>query len=227
MNHKIVYKIEEMFQTSPQLLRNDKKLRQAIRGIFNVDIDDVTFTNVSDLVVRIDEKVLSKYFSEIWQPRTKTYKYSGLSIVQEINSLNPRSVLDIGCGYNEFKGKIYNLIGIDPYNNCADIKVPLLKYATNEKYDVIIAFGSINFGSTDKIFSELEKAVSLAARNGKLFFRVNPGLSHEPPESNWISFYPWSTNFIINCADYFGVDILDIKSDNNGRLYFVWSKPGD
>lgn len=227
MNHKILNKIEKMFQTSPQLLRDNKKLIQAIRGIFNVDIDDVTFTNVGELVNKIDEKVLSKYFNEIWQPRTKTYKYSGLSIVQEINSLNPRSVLDIGCGYNEFKGKIYNLIGIDPYNNCADIKVPLLKYVTNEKYDVIIAFGSINFGSTDKIFSELEKAVSLAARNGKLFFRVNPGLSHELPESNWISFYPWSTNFIINCADYFGVDILDIKSDNNGRLYFVWSKPGD
>jgi len=227
MNHKILYKIEEMFQTSPQLLRNDKKLRQAIRDIFNVDIDDVTFTNVGELVNKIDEKVLSKYFNEIWQSRTKTYKYSGLSIVQEINSLNPRSVLDIGCGYNEFKGKIYNLIGIDPYNNCADIKVPLLKYVTNEKYDVIIAFGSINFGSTDKVFSELEKAVSLTARNGKLFFRVNPGLPHTPSESNWISFYPWSTNFIVNCADYLGVDILDIKSDNNGRLYFIWSKPGD
>ena len=227
MNHKILYKIEEMFQTSPQLLRNDKKLRQAIRGIFNVDIDDVTFTNVGDLVVRIDEKVLHKYFGEIWQPKTKSFKYSGLSIINEINSLNPRNVLDIGCGYNEFKNKIHNLIGIDPYNNCADIKVPILKYVTDDRFDAIIAFGSINFGSTDKVFSELEKAVSLAAKGGKLFFRVNPGLPHDPPESKWISFYPWSTNFIVNCADYFGVDILDIKSDNNGRLYFIWSKPGD
>lgn len=214
-----------MFQTSPQLLRNDKKLRQAIRGIFNVDIDNVTFTNVGELVDKIDEEVLKKYFSEVWQPRTKTYKHSGLSIVQEINSLNPRSVLDIGCGYNEFKTKINNLIGIDPYNDCADIKVPILRYISQEKYDVVIAFGSINFGSTDKIFAELEKAVSLTTKNGKMFFRVNPGLSHDAPESRWISFYPWSTNFIVNCADYLGVDILDIKSDNNGRLYFVWSKP--
>jgi len=227
MNNKILFKLEEMFQTSPQLLRNDKKLRQAIQGIFSVDIEDVTFTNAGELVDRIDEEILRIYFSEIWQPKTKTFKYSGLSIISEINSLKPRSVLDIGCGYNEFKNKIHNLIGIDPYNNCADIKVPLLKYTTDEKYDAIIAFGSINFGSTDKVFSELEKAVSLTAKGGKLFFRVNPGLPHDPPESKWISFYPWSTNFIINSADYLGVDILDIKSDNNGRLYFVWSKSHD
>jgi len=225
MNNKILFKLEEMFQTSPQLLRNDKKLRQAIRGIFNIDVEDVNFTNIGELVDRIDEEVLKKYFTEIWQPRTKTYKHSGLAILQEINSLNPRTVLDIGCGYNEFKNKIHNLIGIDPYNDCADIKVPILSYITQEKYDAIIAFGSINFGSTDKIFSELEKTVSLSAKNGKMFFRVNPGLSHDAPESRWISFYPWSTNFIINSADYLGVDILDIKSDNNGRLYFIWSKP--
>ena len=167
------------------------------------------------------------YFSEIWQPKTKSFKYSGLSIINEVNSLNPRAVLDIGCGYNEFKSKIKNLTGIDPYNKCADISTSILNYVTDKKYDAIIAFGSINFGSTDKVFSELEKAVSLTAKNGKLFFRVNPGLPHDPPESMWISFYPWSTNFIVNCADYFGVDILDIKSDNNGRLYFVWSKPFD
>jgi len=227
MNNKILFKLEEMFHTSPQLLRNDEKLRQAIQGIFNISIDDVKFTNVGELVDRIDEEVLSKYFSEIWQPKTKSFKYSGLSIINEVNSLNPRAVLDIGCGYNEFKSKIQNLTGVDPYNKCADISTSILNYVTDKKYDAIIAFGSINFGSTDKVFSELEKAVSLTAKNGKLFFRVNPGLPHDPPESNWISFYPWSTNFIVNCADYFGVDILDIKSDNNGRLYFVWSKPFD
>jgi ribosomal protein L23 len=225
MNNKILFKVEDMFHTSPQLLRDPIKLKQAIRGIFNVDVEDISFTRVADLVERIDRKVLEKYFGEIWQPKTKSFKYSGLAIIDEINSLNPKNVLDIGCGYNEFKNKINNLIGIDPYNDNADIKVSILDYVTDSKYDAIIAFGSINFGSTDKVFSELEKAVSLTAKNGKMFFRVNPGLPHEPPESNWISFYPWSTNFIVNCADYFGLDILDIKSDNNGRLYFVWSKP--
>lgn len=225
MNNKILFKVEEMFHTSPQLLRDQSKLKQAIRGIFNVDVEDVSFTRVAELVEKIDQRVLKKYFGEVWQPKTKSFKYSGLAIINEVNSLCPRNVLDIGCGYNEFKNKINNLTGIDPYNDNADIKVSILDYVTDTKYDAVIAFGSINFGSTDKVFSELEKVVSLTEKGGKMFFRVNPGLPHEPPESNWISFYPWSTNFIVNCADYFGLDILDLKSDNNGRLYFVWSKP--
>lgn len=93
MNNKILFKLEEMFHTSPQLLRNDEKLRQAIQGIFNISIDNVKFTNVGELVDRIDEEVLRKYFSEIWQPKTKSFKYSGLSIINEVNSLNPRAVL--------------------------------------------------------------------------------------------------------------------------------------
>ena len=103
--------------------------------------------------------------------------------------------------------------------------VKLLDHHPDEKYDATLALGSINFGSTDKIFSELEKVVNLTSPGGKLFFRVNPGVQHNKPESKCISFYPWSTNFIINAANYLGVDILDIKNDNSNRMYFMWAKP--
>ena len=33
-------------------------------------------------------------------------------MIGEINQLKPRRVLDIGCGYHEFRGKIDNIIGI-------------------------------------------------------------------------------------------------------------------
>lgn len=224
MNHKILEAVEHMLQTSPQLLRQPQKLQQAIVGTFDVWLNDVSFNNIGELVEKIDDKVLGRYFSEVWQPEMKKFKYSGLKLIDEVNALKPRSVLDIGCGYNEFKGKINNLIGLDPYNNCADIQCKISDYYTDQQYDVIMALGSINFGSTDKIFTELEKAVALTAPKGKLFFRVNPGVQHTPPESKWISFYSWDSNFIINCADYFSVDILDIRHDNNNRLYFVWSK---
>jgi hypothetical protein len=148
----------------------------------------------------------------------------GLKLIDEVNNLNPKSVIDLGCGYNEFKGKIQNLIGLDPYNNNADIKCKILDFKKTEQYDVTIALGSINFGNTNKIFSELEKAVEITAPKGKLFFRVNPGNQHTPLESRWISFYHWDSNFIINCADYFNVDVLDIKTDRTDRIYFVWSK---
>jgi hypothetical protein len=224
MNIKILNKLEEVLHTSPQILRSNQKLRQAIIGTFDIEIDNVEYTNIGELVDRIDDAILSRYFSEVWQPTTAKFKHSGLKLIDEINSLNPRNVLDVGCGYNEFKGKIKNLVGLDPFNNASDIKTKILDYCTSEKYDVIIALGSINFGSTEKIFSELEKCVSLTAPGGKLFFRVNPGNQHTPPESKWISFYPWSSNFIINCADYFNLDVLDIKTDRKDRLYFVWSK---
>lgn len=224
MNHKILEAVERMLQTSPQLLRQPAKLQQAIVGIFDVWVDDVSFSNIGELVEKIDDKVLGRYFSEVWQPEMKKFKYSGLKLVDEINALKPRAVLDIGCGYNEFKGKISNLTGLDPFNHRADIQCKIADYVTEQRYDVVLALGSINFGSTDKIFTELEQAVKLTAPKGKLFFRVNPGVQHAPPESRWISFYPWNSNFIINCADYFGVDVLDIKHDNNNRLYFVWSK---
>jgi ubiquinone/menaquinone biosynthesis C-methylase UbiE len=224
MNLKILDTLEDMFKTSPQILRDDHKLRQSIQGMFNVWVEDVSFDNTGELVNKIDDKVLEKYFSNVWQSETKKYKHSGLALVDEINSLRPRSVLDVGCGYNEFKGKIDNLIGIDPYNNHADIKVSILDFRPSETFDVVMCLGSINFGSTDKILKELERIVELTTPGGKIYFRVNPGLKHVPTESTWISFYEWTPTFIINCADFLKVDVLDLRNDYKERMYFVWSK---
>ena len=223
MNHKILNKLEKMIHTSPQLLRKPETLRQAIQGTFDIEIIDVSYDTIGELVDRIDDKVLDNYFRNYWQSTTSKYKYSGPVLIDEVNKLKPRKVLDIGCGYHEFKGKIDNLVGIDPYNTNADIEVKLLDYHPTEKFDATLALGSINFGSTDKIFAELEHAVSLCNPGAIMFFRANPGLPHDKDESTWISFYPWDSNFIINCAAQLGVDILDIRTDSQkGRLYFVW-----
>jgi hypothetical protein len=222
MNLKILNEVEHMLQTSPQALRDPQKLAQLVRGIFDVELATGVFDSVYELTEEIDRLTLAKYFGEVWQPETKKFKYSGLKVIEEVNALKPRAVLDIGCGYNEFKAKIPNLVGIDPYNSCADHQVGLLEYNTDIKFDVAIALGSINFGSTDKIFAELEKAVSLCAPGAVMFFRVNPGHQHDKPEARWITFYPWNSNFIINCADHFNVDVLDLRNDSNNRMYFVW-----
>jgi hypothetical protein len=222
MNHKILHKLEQMLHTSPQLLRNSRTLQQAIQGTFDIEID-VEYNHIGELVDRIDDKVLDNYFRNVWQGAMSKYKYSGLALIDEINSLKPRKVLDIGCGYHEFKGKIDNIVGIDPYNDSADLQVKLLDHHPDEKYDVTIALGSINFGSTDKIYAELEHAVSLCNPGAVMFFRANPGLPHDKAESDWIYFYPWDSNFIVNCAEQLGVDIIDIRTDTHkNRLYFVW-----
>ena len=178
MNHKILNKLEQLIHVSPQLLRQPNTLRHAIQNTFDIELDQIEYSHMGELVDQIDDKVLDNYFRNHWQGEMKKYKYSGLKLIDEVNSLNPRRVLDIGCGYHEFKGKINNLVGIDPYNNATDIHVKLLDYNPDEKYDATLALGSINFGSTDKVFAELEHAVSLCNPNAVMFFRVNPDPYH-------------------------------------------------
>ena len=60
--------------------------------------------------------------------------------------------------------------------------------------------------------------------NGILFFRVNPGLSHDKPEADWIEFYAWNVPFIIELSEMFNLKILDIRDDTNSRKYFVYKK---
>jgi hypothetical protein len=224
MNTKIHNELQNIIKTSPQLLCNNSALRQTINGVFNVDIHDANCNDINGLVEKIDDAVLASYFSTVWQPETKKYKYSGLSIIDEVNALNPENVLDLGCGYNEFKGKIKNLTGVDPYNDRADIKISTLDFISDVKYDVTICLGSINFGSTDKIFAELEKAVSLTKEGGLLIFRVNPGVQHTAKESKWIDFYDWNPNFIMNVASSLNCNVLQLRQDSNNRYYFVLEK---
>ena len=172
----------------------------------------------------IDDACLHRYFSKYWQNDMKKWKYSGLALVDEVNSLRPRAVLDVGCGYNEFKGKIDNLIGIDPYNDRADLEVSTMNYKTDKKFDVILCLGSVNFGSRDKITAEVGRCVNLLAEGGTLFFRVNPGIQHDRPEAQWIEFFAWNVPFIIELAEMFNLQVLDIRDDTNSRKYFVYRK---
>ena len=172
----------------------------------------------------IDDACLHRYFSKYWQNDMKKWKYSGLALVDEVNSLKPRAVLDVGCGYNEFKGKIDNLIGIDPYNDRADLEVSTLEYKTDQKFDVILCLGSVNFGSRDKIIAEVGRCVNLLAEGGTMFFRVNPGIQHDRPEAKWIEFFSWNVPFIIELADMFNLQVLDIRDDTNSRKYFIYRK---
>jgi hypothetical protein len=175
-------------------------------------------------VEAIDVACLHKYFSKYWENDMKKWKYSGLALVDEVNSLKPRAVLDVGCGYNEFRGKIDNLTGIDPYNDKADLQVSTLEYRTDQKFDVMLCLGSVNFGSRDKIIAEVGRCVDLLEDGGTMFFRVNPGVQHDKSEAKWIEFYAWNVPFIIELSEMFNLKILDIRDDSNQRKYFIYRK---
>ena len=193
-----------------------------IKDTFDVEVR--TCDNLIEYAKVIDDAVLHIWFANHWQNKMKKWKYSGLALIDEVNSLKPRAVLDVGCGYNEFRGKINNLISIDPYNKNADINVGIMDYRSTEKFDVMLALGSVNFGGRNKIISEFSRMVMLLADGGTMFFRVNPGVQNPAPEAKWIEYFPWNVPFIIELANMFNLTILDIHDDTNQRKYFIYRK---
>ena len=155
-----------------------RKFKDAVEAELSLSCDYVG--TVRGIVDDLSERYILRFFGEIWKPRTGEYEHSGWELVEEINKLNPDRVLDVGCGYHPFKGRITNLVGIDPYNNCADYEVDILDYKVKpESHDVIIALGSINFNSRDEIESRFAHCVSLLKPGGKFFLRANPGITHK------------------------------------------------
>ena len=180
---------------------------------------------LQEIVADLSERYTHRFFAEIWRPRTGEYDHSGWALVEAVNKLNPDSVLDVGCGYHPFKGRIQNLIGIDPYNDAADYEVDILDYRVKpESHDVIIALGSINFNSKDEIEQRFSHCVSLLKPGGKFFLRVNPGIQHKA--GPWVDIFPWSFEIVNEFAEKYNLNLDEFKKEpaELGRLYFVYTK---
>jgi len=198
-----------------------RKFKDAIENELQLDGDFVG--SLSNIVADFSERYTHRFFSEIWKPRTGEYEHTGWQLVDEINKLEPESVLDVGCGYHPFKGRIQNLVGIDPYNDQADYEVDILEYKVKpESHDVIIALGSINFNSQDEIESRIEHCVNLLKSGGKFYLRANPGIPHKT--GPYVEIFPWSFEKVNYFADKFNLKILEFKKDSNSRIYFVYEK---
>lgn len=199
------------------------KFRNTIENELQFSDLDLNGTLI-DVTDRLDKLYLGRFFGEIWKPSTDAYQYSGWGIVDKINKENSKAVLDVGCGYHPFKGRINNLIGIDPYNNCADYMVDILEFKVEpEIYDHIIIFGSLNFNSKDDIDVRFNKVVNLLAPNGKIYVRANPGISWT--NAPYVDIFPWGFEVAYEFAQKYNLELLTFKRDNNNRLFFVYSKP--
>ena len=93
---------------------------------------------------------LNNYFSTIWKSNLDQYQYSGWALVNKIQS--NELVLDVGCGFNEFKSRILNLTGIDPANDRADVKLPIEEHI-NEEVD----YEKIDDTNYEYVLEELKK----------------------------------------------------------------------
>ena len=170
---------------------------------------------------------MESYFSGVWKDQNfKNLKYSGYQLVDYVNNQKPRSVLDIGCGYNRFKNKIHNLIGLDPYNKAADIQLPLEKICTSTKYDMILALGSINFGDESVIDNQIDIIDKIFDREA--IFRVNPGIPHDWADYGDIVWYPWTLDKIHSIAAKYDYWIKKLHAEytvqGHMRYFFVYSR---
>jgi hypothetical protein len=163
-----------------------------------------------------------RFFGEIWRPRTDDYGHTGWQLAEEVNKLNPKNVLDVGCGYHPFKGRIQNIVGIDPYNDAADYQVDIRDYKVKpESHDVIIALGSINFNSKDEIEERFTACIRLLTKGGRFYLRANPGLPHKT--GPYVDIFPWSFEVVNEFAERYQLKLLEFKKDVD-RLYFVYEK---
>jgi len=198
-----------------------RKFKDAIEAELCLDCDYVG--KLGDIVEDLSERYINRFFGEVWQPRTNDYDYTGWQLADEVNKLNPGSVLDVGCGYHPFKGRIQNIVGIDPYNNCADYMVDILDYKVKpESHDVIIALGSINFNSKDYMEKRFAACVNLLKKGGRFYLRANPGIPHKT--GPYVDIFPWSFEVVNEFAEKYNLKLLEFKKDANSRLYFVYEK---
>lgn len=177
--------------------------------------------------MRSDQPFLNDYFSNIWRYRGNSlhkYHHSGYALIDKINV--GERVLDVGCGTNPFRGRIPNLVGVDPAFDEADYKMTIEEFAAMNphKFNVAFCLGSINFGDINKIEQQIACVVKLLRpQNSRIYWRCNPGLAdHGVPECEEIDFFPWTFDDHARLASYFGFDVAGMDWDNENRIYAEW-----
>jgi hypothetical protein len=215
---KISIAEDTIVQDLPWTPARYRKFKDAVEAELSLPCDYVGA--LKEITHDLSERYINRFFSEIWKPRTNDYDYTGWQLADEVNQLNPKSVLDVGCGYHPFKGRINNIIGIDPYNNCADYMVDILDYVG--QHDVIIALGSINFNSRDEIETRFKKCVDILSKDGMFYLRANPGITHKT--GPYVDIFPWSFEVVKEFGDKYNLKLVTFKKDANDRLYFVYQK---
>ncbi len=168
------------------------------------------------------DTITLNYFSTIWKPNLNQYKYSGWTLADKVKP--EELVLDVGCGTNLFKGKIKNLVGIDPAFYQADYQTTIENFTTDKKFDVAFCLGSINFGNKLTIMNQIACVVNCLNPTARIYWRCNPGLAdHGNEECKNIDFYPWSIDEHVKLSELFGFRLITCCWDTD-RIYAEWSR---
>ncbi len=179
-----------------------------------------------------DSAFMAFFSDRNWRQSIDRFRLSGMNLVDEINALHPRVVVDVGCGFNPFKNKIRNLVGIDIANHSADIVCDLMDAPfAADSVDVALALGSINFGAMEDVSAALAKVVGWVRPGGLIYMRGNPGEDVHPD----ITIFPWSEQAVATIGAASGLSVhrpveAEVIEDAWGkpinRLFWVYMKNG-
>mgnify|MGYP002622367303 FL=1 len=125
---------------------------------------------MEDFVKEIDKQYQNNYFvgengtsttgvvGEILdvndKPIANKWNIRGQALVDRLQAMqaeNPDlTILDMGCGVNEYKKYLNNVTGVDPYREEADILAKQSEFdPQGQTWDVIICFGPMNWYTYD------------------------------------------------------------------------------
>ena len=148
------------------------------------------------------------------------YPINGKTMIDEINNLNPTLVVDLGCGLNQYKGLINNLVGVDVVGCREDITkdiTDLKEHFADHTVDVILALGSINFGENDLIRQQLTEVKRLLKPGGIAYFRANQN-DHDKDHKGDLRYYDWSKELVEYWSTQLGFEILEEVTIAHGNL---------
>lgn len=187
---------------------NRKELLEVLYAGMEVPQDSPILTcPVEELYEVVATEYQRKLFNGRWVLRFPEEEKLAIEqgVVTDISTYCPKnpSILDVGCGDNRFKKYFEqsDFIGIDPFNERADLMMSLEEFfdSTDQKFDAIIAHGSLNFGNRERIIRNFHQCSQLLKPNGIMSLRFN--LGHVPPCYAYLDVY----NEWVNIFEVFNV----------------------
>jgi hypothetical protein len=179
---EFIYECEDEFSMEVRDMHYPIKLGQ---------VEDWKDKTMGDFVKEIDDQYQNNYFvgengtsttgvvGTIYdvdeKPLTNKWNIRGQALVDRLKAMqeeNPNlTVLDMGCGVNEYKKHLKNVTGVDPYRKEADVIAKQSEFdPKGQKWDVIICFGPQNWYTYDEQFRNFQKLKECLAPNGLLLW---------------------------------------------------------
>tara|TARA_B100001248_G_scaffold262535_1_gene259229 strand:+ start:10519 stop:11193 length:675 start_codon:yes stop_codon:yes gene_type:complete len=143
---------------------------------------------------KFNEKVKKKYTDHKYiLPRALNARFHSTDgdykIVENVNNLNPKLVIDVGCGYNYWKNKIHNLIGIDIADyGTNDITCSISEaqgFFGKECADVVLNLGTLNNGDWSYVHNQLQIVSNWLKPGGHMIMRVRSDWADKEEGFHW------------------------------------------